>query len=175
MAHPQSWMKRKVSSLLRTLRPSGGRHDRKDAISVGSKRAPDRFRSHYKLAPPLIVGFRVAGFHAPRSYSHYRDRIVVEDGRNVFGGELVCRVGDKKTCLADRTVTDNDTPGIHAMVSQQCPRERRTVEKRRGRQEILLNGCYYHLDYLLKRCEGLRLVPHKQICREVGMFCDRSQ
>lgn len=42
---------------------------------------------------------------------HDRDNIVIEDGGHVFRGELVRRVADEKTCLADRTVTDNHAPG----------------------------------------------------------------
>lgn len=38
---------------------------------------------------------------------HDRDSIVIEDCGNVFRGELVCRVADEKTCLSDRTVTDD--------------------------------------------------------------------
>lgn len=42
--------------------------------------------------------------------SHYSDGVVVEDRRDVFGGELVCGVADEKTCLADSTVADDDAP-----------------------------------------------------------------
>lgn len=41
---------------------------------------------------------------------HDSDRIVVEDRRDIFRGELVGGVTDEKTCLADSTVTDNDAP-----------------------------------------------------------------
>lgn len=42
--------------------------------------------------------------------SHNGHGVVVEDGRDIFRGELVCRVADEETCLADGTVTDDDTP-----------------------------------------------------------------
>jgi hypothetical protein len=42
--------------------------------------------------------------------SHYSDGIVIEDRRNIFGGEFVRGVADKKTCLADSTITNDDTP-----------------------------------------------------------------
>ena len=42
--------------------------------------------------------------------SHYRDGIVVEDGRNILRRELVCRVADEQARLTDGTVTDDDTP-----------------------------------------------------------------
>jgi hypothetical protein len=41
---------------------------------------------------------------------HNRDGIVVEDCGNIFRGKLVCRVADEKTCLSDRTVTDDHAP-----------------------------------------------------------------
>lgn len=41
---------------------------------------------------------------------HYRDGIIVEDSRNVFGRELVGCVADEKARLADSTVTDDDAP-----------------------------------------------------------------
>lgn len=40
---------------------------------------------------------------------HYGDGIVVEDGRDVFRGELVGCIADEQARLADGTVTDNDT------------------------------------------------------------------
>lgn len=42
--------------------------------------------------------------------SHYRNGIVIEDGGNVFRGELVRRVADEETCLSDGTVADDDAP-----------------------------------------------------------------
>lgn len=42
--------------------------------------------------------------------SHDGYGVVVEDGRDIFRGELVRGVADKKTCLADCTVTDDDAP-----------------------------------------------------------------
>ena len=42
--------------------------------------------------------------------SHYSDGIVIEYRRNIFGGKLVRGVADKKTCLADSTVTNDDAP-----------------------------------------------------------------
>lgn len=41
---------------------------------------------------------------------HDRDSIVIEDRRDVFRGKLVRRVADEKTCLSDRTVTDDHAP-----------------------------------------------------------------
>ena len=46
---------------------------------------------------------------------HYSDGIVVEDGRDVFGGKLIRCVADEKTCLAYGTVTDDDAPGVRAL------------------------------------------------------------
>lgn len=43
--------------------------------------------------------------------SHYGDGVVVEHGRDIFRGELVGGVADEQTCLANRTVADNDAPG----------------------------------------------------------------
>lgn len=40
---------------------------------------------------------------------HDSDCIIVEDGRDIFRRELVGRVGDQQTSLANGTVTDNDT------------------------------------------------------------------
>jgi hypothetical protein len=42
--------------------------------------------------------------------SHDGDGVVVEDGGDIFRGELVRGVADEKTCLADSTVTDDDAP-----------------------------------------------------------------
>ena len=40
---------------------------------------------------------------------HDTRRVVVEDGRDVLAGEGVGGVGDEQTCLADGTVTHNNT------------------------------------------------------------------
>ena len=39
---------------------------------------------------------------------HDSDGIVVKDGGDVFGGELVGRVADQETCLPDSTVANDD-------------------------------------------------------------------
>src|SRR4051794_30413095 len=52
---------------------------------------------------------------AKRMDSHYRDGIVIEDCRNVFGREFVCRVADEKTSLAHGTITDDDTSAGSAL------------------------------------------------------------
>lgn len=52
-------------------------------------------------------GEREGGVAAVR-HVHYRDGIVIEYGRDVFGGELVGRIADQQTSLADSTVTDDD-------------------------------------------------------------------
>jgi hypothetical protein len=44
--------------------------------------------------------------------SHNRDRIVVKDCGDVFGGKLVRRVADKEACLTNSTVTDNHASAI---------------------------------------------------------------
>lgn len=44
------------------------------------------------------------------SHSHYRDSIVIKDGGDVFGRELVGGVTDEKTCLANSTVADDNAP-----------------------------------------------------------------
>ena len=67
-------------------------------------------------------------YFRPGACIHYCDGIVVENGRHVFGRELVCRVRDKKTCFADRTVTDNDTPNDQVCVSKQYTRDRSSIK-----------------------------------------------
>jgi hypothetical protein len=42
--------------------------------------------------------------------SHDSHGVVVEDCGNVFRGKLVRGVADEETCLADRTVADDDAP-----------------------------------------------------------------
>jgi phage terminase large subunit-like protein len=42
--------------------------------------------------------------------SHNSDGVVVEDCGHVFRRELVRGVTDEETCLADRTVADDDAP-----------------------------------------------------------------
>lgn len=42
--------------------------------------------------------------------SHNGHGVVVEDGGDIFRGELVRGVADEQTCLADGTVTDDDAP-----------------------------------------------------------------
>lgn len=50
---------------------------------------------------------------------HYRDCIIVEDCRNVFRGELVCRVADEKARLTNSTVANHDTSvGICQILSR---------------------------------------------------------
>lgn len=41
---------------------------------------------------------------------HDSDSIVVKDGGDILGGELVCGVRDQQAGLADSTVTNDDTP-----------------------------------------------------------------
>ena len=43
--------------------------------------------------------------------SHDSHGVVVENCGNVFRGKLVRGVADEETCLADRTVADDDAPG----------------------------------------------------------------
>jgi hypothetical protein len=45
-----------------------------------------------------------------RGGSHNGDGVVVEDGGDIFRGELVRGVTNEQTCLADGTVTDDDAP-----------------------------------------------------------------
>jgi hypothetical protein len=45
-----------------------------------------------------------------RGGSHDGDGVVVEDGGDIFRGELVGGVTDEQTCLANGTVADYDTP-----------------------------------------------------------------
>ena len=42
-------------------------------------------------------------------YSHDGNGIVIEDGRDIFGGEFVGRVTDEETSLSHSTITDNHT------------------------------------------------------------------
>ena len=44
-----------------------------------------------------------------KAHSHDGNGIIVEDGRDVFRGELVGGVADEQARLADGTVTDDDT------------------------------------------------------------------
>lgn len=58
----------------------------------------------------IYHGYTAAGKGENRQEcSHYSDGVVVKHGRNVFGGKLVGRVADEKTCLAHGTVTDDNT------------------------------------------------------------------
>lgn len=41
---------------------------------------------------------------------HHGHGVVVEDGGDIFGGELVGCVGDEQASLTHGTVTDHDTP-----------------------------------------------------------------
>jgi hypothetical protein len=50
--------------------------------------------------------------------SHHSDGVVVEDGRDVFRRKLVRGVADEETCLADRTVANDDAPKESALVSE---------------------------------------------------------
>ena len=43
-------------------------------------------------------------------YLHYCDRVVVEHGRDILAGEFVGRVADEQTCLANRTIANNNAP-----------------------------------------------------------------
>lgn len=43
-------------------------------------------------------------------YSHYCNRVVVEDCRYIFTGEFVRCVGDEQTCLANCTIANYHTP-----------------------------------------------------------------
>jgi len=43
-------------------------------------------------------------------YSHNGDGVVIENSRNIFGGELVGRVANEQAGLADGTIADDDTP-----------------------------------------------------------------
>ena len=44
-----------------------------------------------------------------RLNSHDCDRIVIEDGWDVFGGKLVGSIADEQTGFADSTITDDNT------------------------------------------------------------------
>lgn len=43
-------------------------------------------------------------------HSHNGDGVVVENSRNIFGGELVGRVANEQAGLADGTIADDDAP-----------------------------------------------------------------
>ena len=60
---------------------------------------------------------------------HNRDGVVVENCGHIFRGELVRRVADEKTCLADGTVTDDHTPRKRLLGQQQS--------RLRGRRECV--------------------------------------
>jgi hypothetical protein len=50
---------------------------------------------------------------------HDGDGIVIEDGRDVFGGEFVGGVADEETCLSHGTVTDDNAPMSESAVSDE--------------------------------------------------------
>jgi hypothetical protein len=53
--------------------------------------------------------------------SHNSDGVVVEDGGDIFRGELVRGITNEQTCLADGTVTDDDAPaGDGVSIRAQC-------------------------------------------------------
>jgi hypothetical protein len=53
--------------------------------------------------------------------SHNGDGVVVEDGGDIFRGELVGGITNEQTCLADGTVTDDDAPaGDGVSIRAQC-------------------------------------------------------
>jgi hypothetical protein len=57
----------------------------------------------------VVGGFARHGMADESCYSHDSNGIVIEDGRDIFGGEFVGRVTDEETCLAHSTITDNHT------------------------------------------------------------------
>jgi len=50
------------------------------------------------------------GERGAKGGSHYGHGVVVEDCGDIFRGKLVGRIADEKTCLADSTVADDNTP-----------------------------------------------------------------
>jgi hypothetical protein len=48
--------------------------------------------------------------------SHNGHGVVVEDGGNIFRGELVGGIADEETSLADCTIADDDTPARVAIL-----------------------------------------------------------
>jgi hypothetical protein len=52
-----------------------------------------------------------------RGDSHHSNGIVIEDGWDVFGGELVGGVANEQTGLAHGTITDDHTPAHRNVVS----------------------------------------------------------
>jgi hypothetical protein len=52
-----------------------------------------------------------------RGSSHNGDGVVVEDGGHIFRRELVRGVADEQTCLADRTVADDDAPAREVLAT----------------------------------------------------------
>lgn len=54
--------------------------------------------------------------------SHHRDGVVIENGRDIFRGELVCCVADEETSLSNGTVADDYAPRKQAQrVSSNAP------------------------------------------------------
>lgn len=45
--------------------------------------------------------------------SHYGDRIIIEDSGDVFRRELIRRVTDEETCLANGTVANDNASNSH--------------------------------------------------------------
>ena len=70
----------------------------KQAQRVGFVTDPD-FESDLLLTPQVSL-----------SHLHDSNRIIIENRGDVFGGKLVCCVGDEQTCFSHGTVSNHDTP-----------------------------------------------------------------
>lgn len=57
-----------------------------------------------------LVMMRSRETDAKREDSHHRDSVVIEDGRDIFRGEFICRVTDEETCLSNGTIADDYAP-----------------------------------------------------------------
>lgn len=59
----------------------------------------------------LVKAAGVLGTVHRKASLHDGNSIVVKNGWNVFGRELVGGIGDQKTGLSNGTIADDDTPG----------------------------------------------------------------
>lgn len=89
---------------------------------------------------------------------HDRDGIVVEDGRDVFGWELVGGVGDEHAGLADGTVAHDDTPGLQLVACSGQEADRYLLDRGHnhlvGEEELSGQEALYGADQALPA--GLR-------------------
>ena len=73
---------------------------------------------------------------------HDSNRIIIKDRGDVFGGKLVCCVGDEQTCFSHSTVSNHDTPeGVFWLAS-----EERQGRQRKGIEANILDSSDDHIE-----------------------------